>query len=63
MEHSRCSLTLIKRVRCGLKQVIEIAESGFAVIFETWDDTGIARMHTTWKSIGEASDPDEIWNV
>jgi hypothetical protein len=44
-------------------KVIDIAESGFAAIFETWDDTGIARMQITWQSIGETSCPDEIWNV
>ena len=104
MGHSRCSLTLIKRARCGLEQgranvtnasrskkkfisppsvtlnislgdvhsetnfrmklqAIDITESGFTASFETWDDTRIARMHVTWQAIGEAIDPDEIWDV
>ena len=44
-------------------QAIDITESGFTACFETWDDTRIARMHVTWQAIGEAIDPDEIWDV
>lgn len=44
-------------------QAIDITESGFTACFETWDDTQIARMHVTWQAIGEAIDPDEIWDV
>ena len=44
-------------------QAIDITESGFTACFETWDDTRIARMHVMWQAIGEAIDPDEIWDV
>lgn len=42
---------------------IDITVTGFTASFETWDDTKIARMHVTWQAIGEASDPDEFWDV
>ena len=44
-------------------QAIDITESGFTASFETWDHTLIACMHVTWQAIGEAIDPDEIWDV
>ena len=44
-------------------QAIDITESGFTASFETRDETRIARMHVTWQAIGEAIDPDEIWDV
>jgi hypothetical protein len=42
---------------------IDITQTGFTASFETRDDTRIARMHITWQAIGEAIDPDEIWDV
>ena len=42
---------------------IDITVTGFTASFETWGDTKISCMHVTWQAIGEASDPDEFWDV
>ena len=44
-------------------QAVDIIESGFTASFETRDDTSIADKHVTWQAIGEAIDPNEIWDV
>lgn len=35
---------------------------GFDIVFRTWGDTKIARVRTTWQSIGGVSG-DEAWDV
>ncbi len=39
-----------------------VAADGFDIIFTTWADTKVARMHANWMAIGEVEDED-IWDV
>lgn len=39
-----------------------ITAAGFDIVFTTWGDTQIARMHANWMAIGESEDED-VWDV
>ncbi|WP_316015034.1 H-type lectin domain-containing protein [Roseobacter sp. HKCCA0434] len=41
----------------------DVAESGFTLIADTWDDTRIARLGVRWQALGPLTDPDEVWDV
>ncbi len=39
-----------------------VTETHFDIVFTTWGDTKIARMHANWFAIGDVND-DEVWDV
>jgi H-type lectin domain len=41
---------------------IEISETGFTILFQTWGDTRIARVRADWMAIGALPD-DALWEV
>lgn len=43
-------------------QAEDISETGFAIVFQTWGDTKIARVRVAWQSIGEVPHDDD-WDV
>ncbi|NDU99927.1 H-type lectin domain-containing protein [Pseudoroseicyclus tamaricis] len=40
----------------------EVTKAGFSIVFNTWGDTKIARIHATWQAIGQVAD-GEMWDV
>ncbi|WP_342354303.1 H-type lectin domain-containing protein [Thalassovita gelatinovora] len=40
----------------------EITEKDFDIVFNTWDNTRIARIRVSWMAIGELRDDDE-WDI
>ena len=41
---------------------VDITETGFTILFQTWADTRVARVRADWLAIGELND-DELWEV
>lgn len=41
---------------------IEVSQTGFVILFQTWADTRIARVRADWMAIGALSD-DDVWDV
>jgi hypothetical protein len=39
-----------------------VTETGFQIVFRTWDDTKIARARATWMAVGELADEDD-WSL
>ncbi|WP_373355849.1 H-type lectin domain-containing protein [Pseudoroseicyclus sp. CXY001] len=39
-----------------------VTEAGFTIVFKTWGDTRIARVHATWQAIGAVGD-SEMWEL
>ena len=39
-----------------------VTETGFDLVFRTWDDTRVARARIGWMAIGELIDEDD-WDV
>ena len=40
----------------------DITETGFSIVFRTWEDSRVARIRVAWMAIGELSD-DEEWEL
>lgn len=43
-------------------QALEVTQDGFELVFRTWGDTRVARLHATWLAIGELAGDDD-WEV
>lgn len=43
-------------------QAQEVTATGFDLVFRTWGDTRVARLHATWLAIGELAYEDD-WMV
>lgn len=43
-------------------QADAVTEDGFDLVFRTWGDTRVARLHATWLAIGELTSDDQ-WQV
>ncbi|WP_323780761.1 H-type lectin domain-containing protein [Thalassovita sp.] len=41
---------------------LDITEKDFDIVFNTWDNTRIARIRVSWMAIGELSDEDD-WDI
>lgn len=43
-------------------QAVDVGPGGFDLVFRTWGDTRVARLHATWLAIGELTGDDD-WDV
>lgn len=43
-------------------QAENVTPSGFELVFRTWSDTRVARVHMSWTAIGEVASEDD-WDL
>ncbi|MGZ9811209.1 H-type lectin domain-containing protein [Pseudoroseicyclus sp. H15] len=43
-------------------RAVDVGTDGFVIVFKTWGDTRIARVHAAWQAIGQVPD-GEMWDV
>lgn len=43
-------------------QADNITETGFEIVFRTWNDTQVARIRVAWTSIGDLPS-DDVWEL